>query len=262
MTVHDLEQYLQSPAASAINLSLAGLGIVLAIYFYVKGKKQRRARYSDNSRTLIESKETPVLPGIQILFRDTPQDRITVTKVGIWNAGSEPLRPEDVATARPLSIEVAPDAEVLDTELVFSTDPANRFQISSSERNLQPDGKHSIFIPFSFEFLDPQQGAVVQIVHTGAWNHPFRVTGKIIGARPVEGMPSPQRDRSRMQTFISRWYRRIGLIGAGALVVLGLAAVTFKPAGILIAVWGCFTLLGLFLESSSRIPKAIADALK
>jgi len=262
MTPNHLVHYLNSPGASAINMSLAGIGILLAVYFYIKGKSVMKARYTLNSQTLIETRETTVLTGLEIHFRDIIQDRITVTKIGIWHAGNVPLRPEDVATASPLLLKIAPAAEVLATELLLTTDTDSRFQISNPERSAEHDSSHSTIIPFSFEYLDPQQGAVIQVVHTGSRNHKFRVTGKIIGASAVKSVTSPHHSEVTVYRMLGKIdYRLFEFIASVVFVVLGFALVAFPQMGYFVAGLGFLTLFIGFTDKG-RIPKEIAGSLK
>jgi hypothetical protein len=56
------------------------LGVVLAIVFYVKSKKDRLPCYEVSSSTLIEGVEK-TLDGLQLQYKGQLQSRITVTKI-------------------------------------------------------------------------------------------------------------------------------------------------------------------------------------
>lgn len=260
MNPETLESLLQSPLVSILSLVLAVVGILLAAVFFIKSRRIKKARYSINNRTVIETSGSEIT-GLQVQYDGNQQDRITVSKVGIWNCGTEPIRPPDIATSCPLLIQVHPGADVLAADVIYTTEEANQFHLDA----ITPaDGDMPTSIPFSFEFLDRKDGAVVQIVHTGPQSHPISITGKLIGgSSPEKIWFSHQRVAHITHMFAEpRNFIRIGGLSSFGLFVAGVVVAFSNPAGIALAIIGGLSILGYAIMAFEGGPREIADRMK
>jgi hypothetical protein len=172
-----LEEIAQSPHFAISSFVTALLGLIAAYTFFRRSKRERRPYYSISQQTIIQNKKAS-LPGLSIHFHGAEQERITVVDVAFWNRGRETIRDVDVATADKLRIVVAKDAEVLDVRILTTCDDANQCSITDPEKN--KDGGTAI--PLEFEYLDQNEGLVVQVVHNGSQEHQVTVQGKVKGA--------------------------------------------------------------------------------
>jgi hypothetical protein len=259
-----LIKIVNNPLISVISIILAIINIILMVVFYFKSRREKKTRFSINSTTLIESTKT-ALTDLEILYKNQKQERITVSKLAIWNAGSDPLRSDDIATAFPLAIEVAEGAEVLSADVVFTTDEANRFTLGHVKQSI--DGKKQTLIPFSFEYLDKREGVVIQIVHTGEASHKISVTGKVISGLPLKHIESPYQKMSHLyRQIMNPTYPKVLLqiylviFAIGVVLILTIS----KSAGIPMAVIGAIGMIGIVVNSTifTIIPRDMLKKMK
>lgn len=154
----NLQELMQNPGWQAFLAFLTIFATLFAVWSYIKSRK--RVELSDYcvSRTVI-SEGKGFIPDLQMVFRGKPVDRITATRFALWNSGTEKLaRPDMVDEKHPRVYCTEPGAKILDATIVKETEETNHFTIE--EKGEQE-------VRFSFEYLNRQDGIVVQIVHTG-----------------------------------------------------------------------------------------------
>ena len=148
----------------------------------------------------------PALPGdVTVLYKGVEVPRLVKTTVVIWNAGSATLRGSDVVASDPLRLEFNPDARILEVTIAKVSRSVIDFQTthSTTEPNV---------LRLTFDFLDPQDGARFEILHTDVPAKP-----KISGT--TRGLPkgcldwgamdlTPERPRARRRiapAFAALW---------------------------------------------------------
>lgn len=169
-----------SPVIPVISLVVAVISLVVAFVFYRRSRRDKQPCYAIYRQAVIENRKS-ILPGLSVLYNDEKQQFITVANIAFWNAGNETIRAADIATADPLRITVPDDVRVLSAELRKYSDDANQCGIADPE--VTKDGSTDIRI--TFDFLDKENGMLVQIVHNGEEKTLISVTGKIKGARTL-----------------------------------------------------------------------------
>ncbi len=174
------EDVTQSPYFSISFGVVAVLGIFTTYFFYRRSKRERKPYYSVVQRTIIQNKK-PSLPGLSIHFQGNEQEMITVANVMFWNRGKETIRDVDIAQADPLRIAVDAGTEVLDARILKCCEDANQCNIGMQE--IQVEG--ATIIPLQFDYLDQNEGMLVQIVHNGSRSHRISVKGKVKGSAEV-----------------------------------------------------------------------------
>jgi hypothetical protein len=239
MTRELLQRILQSPWWGVLSLVLAAVGLLLALIFYRKGKKERKPRYSVASRTLISGSASG-LDQLEIFVKGVLQERVTVSKVAFWNAGGETIRSADIVTKAPIEIALKAGANLLSSSVIYVTEPS--IEVTTDAVKVLPakeDDPGETRLPISFNYLERGQGFVVQIAHNGEALHPVRVTGKIMGALDIERIPSPVNRRRRSAERIER-NRALFPVVAVSFCVLLLGGSVY--AGFRAAWWICVPL--------------------
>jgi hypothetical protein len=130
-----------------------------------------------------------------VSFKGKNLRNISVSKVAIWNDGTETIHRSDIAEAAPLRVVVS-DAELLDSTVLKTTSPANQFGLKQVENSVLVD----------FDYLDRHQGAIVQLVHTGKSSSNITLGGALKGSRPVSR-------RMFGMTKTERYIRGAGIFG-------------------------------------------------
>lgn len=202
-------------------LGLAGiaiLGIVLAILFYIKSRRYKLPLYVIVSRNVIKN-QTPLIPGLSVHFKGQEQNLVTVSHVWFWNQGNETINASDIVGAKPLAIHIAEGVDLLDVQIVKVVDNANGCKMGLPVK--QNDG--SVLIPIQFDYLDKEDGLVVQIVHNGDAAHKMKVSGKIKGVEIITKAADAHAfhaDTSARMTMIMKALDRPNIYGAYAFLPL------------------------------------------
>lgn len=158
------------------------LGIGAGYLFYRRGRQIKLPYYAVNHINLVEDL-TSRLDGLSVGYKGSPVETLSVTKVALWNGGNETINGEDVSGGDPLTVGVTGEARLLDAKVVSESSLATQFHITP-----MPNGMR---VTIGFDYLDHNDGAVVQLVHTGTSDREVQVTGSIKGA----GRPKERKDR-------------------------------------------------------------------
>ncbi|MEA3281303.1 MAG: hypothetical protein U9Q68_01910 [Euryarchaeota archaeon] len=150
----------------------------LAIFFYLKGKKEKKPTFQIRSFNLVKEFSKKVTT-IGLLYSGEKVENLTITKVIFWNMGNEPIRKDDIAVADPIRIVVDNKYEIFEAEILNDTaNEANRFELVKNDNK-------SIII--AFDFLSHDEGVAIQIAHSGLSSEDVTLTGTIIGSgKPKE----------------------------------------------------------------------------
>lgn len=142
---HDLVGY-------AIGVS----GIILAIFFFKKGRKKTELSYSINSLPLI-SEAFGKWKDIDIAYMGSSIESLAITRIAIWNSGTETINSIDIARNDLLKICLRRSNVFLTEKFIVVNDRSNGI-------NLKRMSDSALVV--EFDFLDKKQGAVLQFFHT------------------------------------------------------------------------------------------------
>ncbi len=148
------------------------IAIVLPMYFYGKSRRIKQLAYTVATANLIQDSDK--ISGLKIEYKGKNPSNISVSKVALWNDGTDPIHSDDIAPSDPLRLVVT-GGELLDANLVLAIWKANQFRTAIVGGELQ----------VSFDFLDKNQGGIIQIMHTAKLSDNIELKGTVIGAQPV-----------------------------------------------------------------------------
>lgn len=153
--------------------SLIGIiGILIAIVTYRKSKIGQRLVYQSSATKIIgKNQNTP--EEIQIYFRGSEVPRVIKTNLVIWNSGNETIKSSHVTKEDPLRIQIEESESIISYRILKETRHTNKV-------NLVPD-KENVLL-FNFDYLDPNDGVRVEILHTDDKN-PVVFKGTVIGMK-------------------------------------------------------------------------------
>ena len=169
-----------NPLVTLGSFALAIFSIVLAIIFYIRSQKNKTPCFEEKSNTIIEGLHK-ALDGLQVQYKGTVQNRITVTKVAFWNDGKQTIDRADLVEKDPLRIEVTNSIDVLDIQVIDASSDSNCASIGEA---IPTESKTTY--PLSFEYLDHDEYFVVQVIHNGGSQDRFEIKGKIKGVKTLE----------------------------------------------------------------------------
>lgn len=136
------------------------LSFVFGIYTWFAGKRKKEFSYVSNSHKIIEKGKSRI-PKLELKYEGRDIDNLTITNYVIWNSGNEVINFSDIVTEKELKIYSCNTANtiILDARIIEETEETNKFAI------MQHKGE---FIKIGFDYADPQDGMVVQVIHTGS----------------------------------------------------------------------------------------------
>ena len=148
----------------------------------------------------------PVFPeGVQVQYRGTPVQRLTSSTVWMWNAGKKTVRRVDIVEHDPLRLRFS--GEVLNVRIRKVTRKVLKITVDTSKEE-----KKSVC--YSFKFLDPDDGGVLEVLHTGPPTAPA-CTGTIMGPSKGPRYVAPFRPQSKLD-------RTLWFLSAIVLILMGL----------------------------------------
>jgi len=115
------------------------------------------------------------MSGLEITYKSHCVSVVSVSKIIFWNAGSETLSSLDIVTANPLRVCCLGDVQLLDAEVLLANNQSSQISVEKAD-----SGNEAII---RFDYLDNNQGGVIQVVHTGLVSADLAVRGDFKGAR-------------------------------------------------------------------------------
>lgn len=155
------------------------LGLILGIWSLVVGIKSRNRKklaISVTGNNLIQDFSEKI-NGLIVNFKNEKVKNLTVTRIVIWNNGNQTLHSNDLIQANPLRIVSKDDVSILDFQIIQENEASNQFEIF----NAQVDNEKTQSLYIRFDYIDPAQGCVIQIIHNGNSFSDVTVTGKLKG---------------------------------------------------------------------------------
>ena len=204
MQIHEI---LSSPYLTLGSFGLSILGLVLAVIFYSKSKREKIPCFDYSTRVIIDGL-TSVLDELDVSFRGVSQRRVTLTKVLFWNEGRETINNSDLVDLNPLRIVLPSNSLILDCQIVAYSSLENKFNLGCQ----RAEGDKVEF-DVLFDFADHKDFVVVQIVHTGDEHISVKIEGKIKGARDIQMCYRPTQSRRRPAMFSPGGSKRIEDLG-------------------------------------------------
>lgn len=177
----DFQSLASSPIITIGGFVLGVIGIVLAIIFYIRSKKDRIPCFEVKSTTLIEGLHN-ALDGLQLHYKGMPQDRITVTKLVFWNDGRETIDKRDFVVADPIGIFCSNSLIILDIQVTQISSKSNTVKLGA----VVEENNNAHFYPIDFEYLDNRDYFVIQVVHSGLDSEEIVFRGKIKGVKEIK----------------------------------------------------------------------------
>ncbi len=184
------------------------VAVPLAFIFYLRSKKEKLPRYAVRSNNIIKGAKA-VIPALTVHFQGhgEPIENLTVSKVVFWNAGRETIRKQDVVKPQGIVLKVKDGYKILHAEIIQRNASENNFDTTSSQDKTQAT--------LTFEYIDRNEGVVIQIFHTGLKDEDIEVVGKIMAAGSPRRMFIPHPSLAPQKTPPKYTRKRDQVIGIG-----------------------------------------------
>ncbi len=140
--------------------------------------------YDIQHSIIIGRNQTAFSGDMEVTYRGAPITRATLTRLYVWNDGNQTIRREDIAPRFPLAVSV-PGGEF------FLRAQVSQVAHDAMDVSLTDGDEGSELL--TFEYIEPRQGFVCEILHTGTPND-FSFEGVLIRAgEPVQKeLPPPK----------------------------------------------------------------------
>jgi hypothetical protein len=147
------------------------ISLFTAYYFYKRSTRKKEVLYTKVNVKIIQNYNKEISDFVS-KYKEKSVDSITVTRYLLWNNSSQAIRKNDIAPKDPLQFSVTSGYKILDAKIIYPKDSLNGFMLSELK-------KTNNFTKLSFDFINKDEGAIIQIIHTGETNN-IRFTGTII----------------------------------------------------------------------------------
>jgi hypothetical protein len=151
------------------------IGLVASYYFYRKSIRIKEPVYSIKSNNLI-SGSASTLENLSVIYKDEKVNNLTVSKVLFYNRGGETITGKDIVNRNFLKIS-SKSCDVLDSSVIEVNNSSNNFSVYYD--------KPSKIVAIDFDYLDQNQGAVIQVIHTGLSSEDITVQGDVMGVQNI-----------------------------------------------------------------------------
>jgi hypothetical protein len=258
-----------------LTVTVASVGLLATYLTHRWSRRDRIPCYAIRHFNVID-KSGGNFPALRITYHGHGEELevFSSSNITIWNSGRETIRKADIAKADPIQVRVT-NGVFVDAAVIRFTREVNRFDCVLK--------KDKDAIDVTFDFLDRDDGAVIQVFHSAGKRHDLSVHGTIVGAakwREVDLSFSPtpirwlrRRIRPGEVDLVKRVFGCLSVLAGTILLVAGsvlpeealFEPVTPAPPGF---VWGLRVVLllaGLFYVVSGwsilrrRVPKALSD---
>lgn len=137
----------------------AGISFIIAYIFHLKSLKvQKTPSFCYENFTL----DTEKIRGLVLTYNNENFKRITRTLIAFWNGGTRKIEKEDLIGTH-LKINFSEDVSVLKAQVLHS----NMLGCNFAAKELLKDNRYTNFAGLTFDFVGPNHGAVIEILHTG-----------------------------------------------------------------------------------------------
>ncbi len=162
-----------------IILIFAIVGIIASFYFYKKSHRLTSAAFMIRTIRLINNRHNK-LPALNISSGDEPINTLSISKVALWNDGSDTINADSIAKNNTLRIAIDPRYEILGADIQFEKNKSNDFKIALAEDHQS--------VKINFDYFDRDEGVVIQLYHTGRRSADISVVGQIKSCREIRRM--------------------------------------------------------------------------
>ncbi len=202
--------FLSEPMVGTV-LGLIGVG--LAVYFYVKAKQVSRIALQSEDIAIVGSSTSAFDDQLEIRFGGEIVQRVTKTRVIVWNSGNTTIEGDKIANSDPLRASVAENNRILRVELIKQSRPVNNVRFTTKDNDALVD----------FDFFDQNDGFVVEIIHSGT-RRELKWLGTVRGIPEGFSTFSSNNPIERLVRHLpAKFVRSLGLAAPVIAVVLGAA---------------------------------------
>jgi len=172
--------------------AFGGLGVLLAIVFYVRSKRTGRLAFDIRSVGLLDDATTS-LPGFSAALEGEALPRLTALRIVVWNQGSDRIDSCDIASTDPIRFRLPDRSRIVAASVTQLSDRSNMAAIELRA----PDE-----VQLQFEYFAPRQGCILSLLHTGQESLVPQALGTVKGGGHVRRFSRAAMRRWSLSYFV------------------------------------------------------------
>jgi hypothetical protein len=149
---------------------------IVGIYLTIKSNKKKEPVYSIKSVNII-SDYSSKYNNLTVAYKGKKVENFTVSKVLFYNRGAEIIDRQNLTTKFHIRV-LAVECKVLDARLLQANNLSSDFKVEIDRVNG--------WVIIDFDYLNTNQGAVFEIIHTGTNSENVAFVGDIKGVQKLE----------------------------------------------------------------------------
>lgn len=220
MEFGSLVEWLSKPLVGSILGFIGVLSLPLAVYLYRLGKRRTTLSYQVvREFGITGGAKAAFPPELEMRFAGATVGQVTLTEIVVWNSGNTTVDASQIVSSDPLMLTVK-EGDILRASILRSTRPVIGAVAQANQ--------HSSSINLDFAFLDPNDGFVVQLIHSGdrqAVDWQGTIKGAPDGAKRVADFGRRAVDYSNFRTRPNALEKEILIIALLVGVAMMLAVV-------------------------------------
>lgn len=220
-------------ATEWLTITFGLIAIAMTVWGVRKSQRTTRVSYLLVTGSVLGRNSLGLPPKVTIAYNDEPVGDVARTSIAVWNSGNSTISGQQIIADHPPLIHFKGCGTILNAKLVHASRTTSKVRVGSSTTNSDEST-----LRFFFDYLEPDEGAVFEILHT-----PFN---NVYLECPLRGMKTPPKKLTGMRTeyarrvdemdrvlvpFVPSWAK--ALIGKSTLIV---ASSVFVFAGVYLIV--------------------------
>jgi hypothetical protein len=149
------------------SLAIGIISVILTILFYFKSKRLRRINFIKTNIHIL--KKPYNFQFLDIQYKSKKIENLNITKLMILNSGRETINNSDITRIQPLKIEFPPFTEIYENSIFLMNNLANGFSLNNKECEIE----------IHFDYMDPGDFVIIQLIHNLEESAYIRITGKM-----------------------------------------------------------------------------------
>lgn len=200
---------MNSPIAWTILAILAVVSFIYAIVCQHKNKEKKEFSYCLKFNNLIQKKKSD-FDKLLITYNGQMVEDLCVSRFTVWNSGNRTLNSTDIVDSKELTISVADNCKILDTDLIYCSEETNKFSLKVVDEST---------VKLFFEYVDVNDGLVVQIIHTGS-DDDIRIDCKIKGGNQIKNIVNETFPKAIRKVMNNEVFEKMTIFSIGVIIVL------------------------------------------
>ena len=168
---------------------------VIGIVLTIRSKKRKKISYEKNDFNLINEKAINKTENLEVFHNKTKIKNLTISKIAIWNSGNQTIKKGDISETSQLMINLDENVSILEQKV-----------LSTSHNDLKVSIKNKTKFPIiKFNYLEPNNGFLIQITHTGRNSDCLNISGKIIGGSKIKRVNDMSRNAEKRDHWTTKY---------------------------------------------------------